>query len=137
VTCPSIRCTEKRPIHFYSILIQDAHQNLVTEASVKFKSRGTVGGLIQRLRGHQSFQEASLLSKLAGTQRTHFQRLSSENKGDFPYVPFRAGYRNGEVWLIPYIITCYFIGCFNLWGEVTFLWSLGYIPHLRSSFVLL
>jgi hypothetical protein len=45
--------------------------------------------------GHQSFQETRLLSKLAPTQRTHVQRLSTENKGGFPYIPFRAGYRSG------------------------------------------
>jgi hypothetical protein len=95
-------------------------------------------GLRQRLRGHQSFQEASLLCKLAATQRTHVQRLSTENKGGFSYIPFRAGYRNGGgVQFVPYIITCYFIGCFNLWGEVTLLWSPGNIPQLQFSFVLL
>jgi hypothetical protein len=35
----------------------------------------------------------------------------------------------GGVQLVPYIITYYFIGCFNLWGEVTLLWSLGNIPQ--------
>jgi hypothetical protein len=54
-------------------------------------------------------------SKLAVTQGTHIQRLRPENKEDFPYIPFRAGYRNGMgVLLVPYVITCYFIGCFNL-----------------------
>jgi hypothetical protein len=53
------------------------------------------GGLRQRLRGHQSLQEASLLSKPAATQRTQVQRLSPENKGGLPYITFRAGYRNG------------------------------------------
>jgi hypothetical protein len=53
------------------------------------------GGLRQteRLREHQSFQEASLLSKPAATQQTPVQRLSPENKGGFPYIPFSAGYR--------------------------------------------
>jgi hypothetical protein len=45
--------------------------------------------------GHQSFQEASLLSRLAGTQQIHIQRLSPKKKGGFPYIPFRVGYRNG------------------------------------------
>jgi hypothetical protein len=53
------------------------------------------GGLRQSLRGHQSFTEASLLSHLAVTRRTHVQRLSPKNKGGFPYTPCRAGYRNG------------------------------------------
>jgi hypothetical protein len=43
---------------------------------------------------HQSFQETSLLSRLAVTQQIHIQRLSPENKGGFPSVPFRAGYGN-------------------------------------------
>jgi hypothetical protein len=52
------------------------------------------GRLPQRLRGHQSFWEASLLSRLAATQRTQVKRLSPKSKGGFPYVPFRAGYRS-------------------------------------------
>jgi hypothetical protein len=85
----------------------------------------------QKLRGHQSFQEASLLSKLAVTQQTHGQRLSPKNKGGFPYISFRAGYRNGwGVQLVPYIITCHCIGHCNLWGKVTFLWSSGKFPQL-------
>jgi hypothetical protein len=54
-----------------------------------------VGMLRQRLRGHQSFQEASLLSKPAATQWIHIPRLIPENKGGFPYTPVKAGYRNG------------------------------------------
>jgi hypothetical protein len=77
-------------------------------------SGSVAGGLRQRLRGHQSFQEASLLSKQAATQQTQVQRLSLENKEGFPYIPFKAGYRNGGVQLVPYMVTCYFIGCFNL-----------------------
>jgi hypothetical protein len=61
-------------------------------------------------------REASLLNKLAAIQQTQVQRLSPENKGGFLCVPFWADYRNGgAVQLIPYIITCYFIGYFNLW----------------------
>jgi hypothetical protein len=41
-----------------------------------------------------SFWEASLLSRLTVTQWISIQRLSSKSKGGFPYVPFRAGYRN-------------------------------------------
>jgi hypothetical protein len=86
--------------------------------------------------GHQKFQEASLLSRPAATQWTQVQRLSPENKGGFPYIPLRVGYRNGGwVQLVPYIITYYFIGCFNLWGEVSLLWSPGDIPQLWFSFV--
>jgi hypothetical protein len=88
--------------------------------------------------GHQSSREASLLGRLAVTQWTRVQRLSPENKGGLPCIPFRAGYRNG-VWgggqLVPYIVTCYFIGCFNLWGEGTLLWSPGNIPQLWFFFV--
>jgi hypothetical protein len=54
------------------------------------------GGLRQRLRKHQNFPEASLLSKTAATQRTRVQRLSPENKGGFPYTTFSAGHRNGS-----------------------------------------
>jgi hypothetical protein len=53
-----------------------------------------VAGVL-RLRGHQSFCEAILLSKPKATQQTHVQRLSLENKGDFPYILFSASYRNG------------------------------------------
>jgi hypothetical protein len=74
------------------------------------------GGFRQRQRGHQSFQEATLLSRPAV--------MSPENKGGLYYIPFRAGYRNGgRVQLVPYIVTCYYTGCFNLWGEATLLWS--------------
>jgi hypothetical protein len=59
------------------------------------RTSSVAGGLRQRLRGHQSFGEASLLSKLAVTQQTHVQRLSTENKGGLPFIPFREGYRNG------------------------------------------
>jgi hypothetical protein len=55
------------------------------------------------------------ISMLAATQWTHVQRLSPENKGDLPYIPFRAGYRNVGVHLLQYIITCYFMAQFNLW----------------------
>jgi hypothetical protein len=78
------------------------------------------GRLRQRQRGHQSFQEASLLNMPAAPQRTRIQRLSPKNKGGFPYILFRAGYRNGAVRLVPHVITRYFTGCFDLWGEVTF-----------------
>jgi hypothetical protein len=56
--------------------------------------RNVAGGLRQRLRGHQRFWEVSLLSKLAATQWTQVQKLSPKNKGGFPYIPFRASYRN-------------------------------------------
>jgi hypothetical protein len=45
--------------------------------------RNVAGGVRQRLRGHQSFWEASLLSRSAATQLTHIQKLSPENKGAF------------------------------------------------------
>jgi hypothetical protein len=85
---------------------------------------------------NQSFLEASLLSKPAATEQAQVQRLGTKNKGGFSYIPFRAGYRNGgAMQLVPYIITCYFIGCFNLWGKVTLLWSLGNILQLWFFFV--
>jgi hypothetical protein len=46
--------------------------------------------------GHQNLWEASLLSRLAVTQQIRIQRLSPESKWGFPYILFRAGYRNGE-----------------------------------------
>jgi hypothetical protein len=49
------------------------------------------------------------------------QTVSPVNKGGFPCIPFRAVYRNGGVQFIPYIITYYFIGCFNHWDEVILL----------------
>jgi hypothetical protein len=66
-------------------------------------------GLLQEGSGHQSFWEASSLSKSAVTQQTPVQKLSPENKRGFPYVPFRAGYRNGGKGLhvVPYIITLF------------------------------
>jgi hypothetical protein len=38
---------------------------------------------------------SKFINKPAATQQTHVQRLSPKNKGGFPYLPFRAGYRNG------------------------------------------
>jgi hypothetical protein len=73
--------------------------------------------------GQQSFREAWLLHRLAVTQKIYIQRLIPGNKGDLPYIPFRAGYRNGGLHLVPYMVTCYFIGHFNLWGKVTLPWS--------------
>jgi hypothetical protein len=57
---------------------------------------------------------SKFIKQASATQRTRRQRLSTKNKGGFPYIPFKAGYRNGGVQLVPYKITCYFIGCFNL-----------------------
>jgi hypothetical protein len=45
--------------------------------------------------GHQSFWKTNLLSRWAATQQICIQRLSPKNKGGFPYITFRAGYRNG------------------------------------------
>jgi hypothetical protein len=36
--------------------------------------------------------------------------------------------------LVPYIITCHFIGHSNLWGEMTLLWSPGNILQLWFFF---
>jgi hypothetical protein len=84
----------------------------------------------------RGFQEASLLSKPATTQWTQVQRLSPENKGGFPYIPFRIGYRNDRGCIfVPFIITYYFIGCFNLWGKVPLLWSPCNILQLWFFFV--
>jgi hypothetical protein len=69
-------------------------------------------------------QEASLLSRLAATQRTWVQRLGHENKGGLPYIPFRVGYRNGGAVTACLIHRHMLFNChFNLWGEVTLLWS--------------
>jgi hypothetical protein len=61
--------------------------------------------------------------------------LSPKNKEGFSYIPFKACYRNGGIQFVPYTITCYFICCFNLWGEVTLLRSPGNILQLRFFFV--
>jgi hypothetical protein len=88
-------------------------------------------GLLQegsdRELGHQNFGEASLLVRPAvTTQSSWVQRLRPENKGDFPYIPFKAGYRNGgrgnslsHTWSV----ICYFIGHSNFWSKVTLLLS--------------
>jgi hypothetical protein len=34
------------------------------------------------------------------------------------------------VQLVPYMVTHYLIGCFNLWDEVSLLWSPGNIPKI-------
>jgi hypothetical protein len=57
--------------------------------------RDSVVGCSDREMGHQSLREASLLSRPAATQQTQVQRLSPEDKGGFPYISFRAGYRKG------------------------------------------
>jgi hypothetical protein len=61
-------------------------------ASFPSGSGGNVAGEAQQIKTEKApnFQEASLLSKL-----THVQRLSSGKKGEFPYIPFSVGYRNG------------------------------------------
>jgi hypothetical protein len=55
--------------------------------------RNVVGWL--REMGHQSLQEASLLSKLAVTQWTLVQRVSPGNKDGFPYLLFRVSQFGG------------------------------------------
>jgi hypothetical protein len=59
--------------------------------------------------GHQSFWEASLLSRPAATQRTWVQRLSPKNKRGLPYILFTAGYGNGGTAYLIHV-TYYFIG---------------------------
>jgi hypothetical protein len=44
---------------------------------------------------HQSFSEASLLSRPEFIRQICIPRLSPKNKRAFPYIPFIAGYRNG------------------------------------------
>jgi hypothetical protein len=81
-----------------------------------------------------TFSGSKFIKQAAATQQTQVQRLSPENKGGFPYIPFSAGYRNGGMQLVPYIITCHFIGHSNLWGEMTLLWSPGNILQLWFFF---
>jgi hypothetical protein len=38
-------------------------------------------------------------------------KAEPENKGGAPYIPFRAGHRNGGGQLVPYMVAYYFIGC--------------------------
>jgi hypothetical protein len=86
---------------------------------------------------HQSFWEASLLSRLAATLQICIQRLSPKNKGGFPDVPCTALQKWG-VQLVPYMVTYYFIGYFNLWGKVTSLVSpTGYLTVFKYVFLLL
>jgi hypothetical protein len=87
---------------------------------------------------HQSFWETNLLSRLAVTQQIHIKGCILKNKGGFPSLPFRAGYRNGGYSLVPYMGMYYFIGHFNLWGKKTLFWSLTrcYVTFLKSVFFL-
>jgi hypothetical protein len=68
-------------------------RNVYSSVLLEHLTHLIAGGL--RETGHQSFREASLLSRPTVTQRIRIQRLSPESKGGFPYIPFRAGYRNG------------------------------------------
>jgi hypothetical protein len=70
--------------------------------------------------GYQSSQEASVLSRPAATQQIHIQRLSLENKGGFLIYHLEQVTEMG-VQPVPYMVTCYVIVYFNLWGEVTLL----------------
>jgi hypothetical protein len=90
--------------------------------------------------GHQKFWEASLLSRPAATQWIQIQRLSLKSRRGFPYIPWsRLQISGGEVQLIQFMVTYYFIGHFNLWGEVTLLWSHPrcYVTFLKSVFACL
>jgi hypothetical protein len=40
-------------------------------------------------------------------------KAEPQEQSGFPYIPFRVGYRNG-VQLVPHMVTCCFIGHFNL-----------------------
>jgi hypothetical protein len=79
---------------------------------------------------------SKFIKQASSNSTPQFQRLSPGNKEDTPYVPFRTAYRN-ERWvqLVSYIITCYFIGFFKVWGKVTLLWSPGSITQLQFFFV--
>jgi hypothetical protein len=68
-----------------------------------------------REKGHQSFWEARLLSKLAATQLPR-------TKGAFLVYHLEQVTEMG-IQLVPYMVTYYFIGYFNLWGEMTLLRS--------------
>jgi hypothetical protein len=53
----------------------------------------------------KAFGEAIFISMPAATQQIHLQRLSPENKGTFPYIPLRAGYRNWGLQIVPCMVT--------------------------------
>jgi hypothetical protein len=64
------------------------------------------------------------------------QRLSSKDKGVFfIYHLEQVKEMGGGLQLVPYLITCYFIGHVNLWSKVTLLWSPGNIPQIQFFFV--
>jgi hypothetical protein len=106
-------------------LLQSLAQKNKATKQKQNKAKHVVGWLRERKIYYQSFQEAGLLRKPAATQQTQVQRLRSKNKGGFPYITFRAGYRNvgrrrgsyslSYTW--PHIISLPF------WGKVTSLWS--------------
>jgi hypothetical protein len=86
--------------HLARVVLPAGQEHWTSDKEVKiptFKSQ-TISqkcyGMAQRQRRHQSYWEASLLSELAATQQIWLQRLSPQNKGGFPYILFRAGYRN-------------------------------------------
>jgi hypothetical protein len=85
----------------------------------------------ERETGHQSFREASLLSRSAATQPIHIP----ENKGGFPYILWRAGYRNGGHSLFhTWSHAISFIGHFNLWGDPSLVSPRCYMTFLKFFF---
>jgi hypothetical protein len=49
----------------------------------------------------KALQEATFINTPAGAQRIPIQRLSPENKGALPYIPWQAGYRSKRRGLTP------------------------------------
>jgi hypothetical protein len=92
-----------------------------------FQTWAVAGGLRQRLRVHQSFWEASLLSKPS-------KDWALRTKRTFLVYHLEQVPEMG-VQCVPYIVTCHCIGSCNLWGEVTLHWSAGNIPKLQFVFV--
>jgi hypothetical protein len=74
------------------------------------------------VRGLRKLLGSKFIKQADSNSRDHIQRLSPENKGGLLYIPFREGYRNG-VYLVSYMVTCYFLVRLNLWDKVTLLWS--------------
>jgi hypothetical protein len=56
-------------------------------------------------------------------------KAEPRNKRGLPYITIYSSLQKWGVQLVPYIVTCYFIGRSNLWVKMTVLWSPGNIPQ--------
>jgi hypothetical protein len=83
--------------------------------------------------GAPKLSGSKLLSRLAVTVDSHPKAESLRAKGAFLIYHLEQVIEMG-VQLVPYMVTYYFIGHINLWGEVTLLWSHPrcYMTFLKS-----